>query len=138
MIRLDKCLGDRFGFFPIAGSGFYTQGGSTRLLPALIAMGFPHDRGQHALTVDPQCEAKLRTARGLLHDCGSMPGASGGPLLAWNVELGRYEAVGILVAGFSTNRPTDFALERANVAVDLTVPREAIFRRFSPRMANAR
>lgn len=138
MIRLDKCLGERFGFFPITGGGFYTQGVSPRLKPALIAMGFPHDRGRHSLTVDPQFEAKLRTDRGLLHDCATMPGASGGPLLAWSGELGRYEAIGIIVAGFKTNRPTDFVLDRANVAVDLTIPREAIFRRLPPRMATSR
>lgn len=138
MIKLDKCLGEQFGFFPITGSGFYTQGVSPRLKPALIAIGFPLDRGRHSLTVDPKCEAKLRTDRGLLHDCATMPGASGGPLLAWSGELGRYEALGIIVAGFKTNRPIDFALDRANVAVDLSVPREAIFRRLPPRMATPR
>ena len=136
MIRLDKCLGDRFGYFPIAGGGFYTQGVSSRLQPALRAMGFPQDRGRHTLTMDPQCEAKLRTERGLLHDCATMPGASGGPLLAWSGELGRYEAIGIIVAGFKTNRPTDFALDRANVAVDLSVPREAISHRRLPSIIN--
>lgn len=137
VIRLDNCLGERFGFFPIAGGGFYRQGVSTQLQPTLVAMGFPHDRGRNSLTLDPQCEAKLRSNRGLLHDCATMPGASGGPLLAWNGELRRYEAIGIIVAGFHTKRGTQFSLRRANVAVDLTLPREAISRGLPPRMADS-
>lgn len=137
MIRLDKCLGERFGFFSIAGSGLYTQGLSTQLQPALVAMGFPHDRGRHSLTLDPQCEAKLRSNRGLLHNCATMPGASGGPLLVWNGKLQRFEAIGIIVAGFNVNRNTQFSLRRANVAVDLTVSRDVISHHLSSPMGDS-
>ena len=122
-IKLDRCLGDRFGFFPIADVGFYKMGRSDRLYPNLVAMGYPTDRGRHTLSIDPNCQAKLRSTRGLLVDCAVMPGASGGPILAWS-EIGKhYEAFGMTVAGIRSKQARFFILGDANIAVDLTVAR---------------
>lgn len=125
-IKLDRCLGDRFGFFPIAKAGFYTMGASKRIYPNLLAMGYPSDRGRHTLSIDPNCQAKLRSTRGLLTDCAVMPGASGGPILAWSETGKHYEALGIIIAGIRSSQARSFVLQEANVAIDLTVARDEL------------
>jgi V8-like Glu-specific endopeptidase len=126
MMKLDTCLGEKFGFFPIAKIAFYTSGSSRSLHPGLVAMGFPSDRGKRRLSIDPSCQAMARTTHGILHDCATMPGASGGPLLTWNDQLQGFEVVGIVVAGFNDGKPTTYEPGRANVGVDLTVKRMGI------------
>lgn len=126
LIRLDRCLGKKFGYYPVAAQPFYVADRAGRIGPALMGMGFPNDRSRQAITVDPACEAKHRRSRGLLHDCALLPGNSGGPLLAWNYSLSKYEAVGINVAGFRRTYPVAYSDSAANIAVDLDLIRHRI------------
>ena len=119
LIRIARCLGARFGYYPIASQGFYSLGGSARLRPGLTAMGYPRDRGGRLLVIDPQCEARQRTTIGLRHDCASTAGNSGGPLLAWNESSSRYEAIAINVAAVRHAGTVAFSVDHANVAVEL-------------------
>jgi len=139
LLRLDRCLGARFGYYPVSAEGFYLFGGTGRVGPALIGIGYPRDRGARQLTIDPACEARQRTKFGLRHDCAVIPGGSGGPLVTWNSGRSRHEAVGINVAGFRSRSAVAFSLERANVAVELAPIRETIERaRFANEGVQAR
>ena len=126
LARLDRCLGAAFGTLPIAVSGLYWQGSSPSLKPRLIGAGYPVDRGTMRLTIDPSCEARLRTTSGLQHDCASLPGNSGGPLIIWNDTLRRHEVVGMTVGDIPTRRATAYDPHRPNLAVDLMLLRERI------------
>ena len=119
LIRLDSCLGTRFGFLPIALQGFFQMGGGSQIYPKLMSAGFPQDRGSRWLTIDPECRAQQATSSGMRHDCATLPGASGGALIAWNEALQRYEAIGITVAGFREPGAVRFRMDRANLAVVL-------------------
>ena len=119
LVRLDQCLGNAAGFYPVSDSGFGRIGNSDRLSPALIGLGYPRDRGGRRLMVDPGCAARQRTMIGLLHDCAALPGGSGGPLIAWNAERSRYEEVAINVAQFPQRTAVAFTLDQANLAVEL-------------------
>lgn len=126
LIELDRCLGKKAGYYPISDQAFYLQGGSARLQPTLIAMGYPSDRGRRRLTIDPTCAAWQRTTVGLKHDCATSPGGSGGPILAWNAATSQLEAVGVNVASFRQRSAIAFSLDRANLAVELAPVRTEI------------
>lgn len=126
LIRIERCLGSTFGYFPIAAQGFYRLGGDGPVRPALTAMGYPRDRGGRLLMIDPDCAARQRTTIGLRHDCAATPGSSGGPLLAWNDRSSRYEAVAINVAAVRHSRAVAFTLDQANMAVELNAIRDRI------------
>jgi tetratricopeptide (TPR) repeat protein/V8-like Glu-specific endopeptidase len=84
LLKLDRCLGD-----PQTGYGFLklkpistremTRAGET---PAVIDVGLPKDRDEVALTVDPSCRIVGQMYEsGWQHDCITIPGNSGGPVL---------------------------------------------------------
>lgn len=89
LLKLDRCLGDEgFGYFdllPVTTRDFTRAGG----LRAVTAVGLPVDRGNDRLTVDPACSLLGQVnAAGWQHDCTTMPGNSGGPVLAARPEPG--------------------------------------------------
>lgn len=62
---------------------------------------------------------------GLLHDCATMPGNSGGPLMALSAAHRRYQAYAINVAGYGDHYPRAFDQGWSNAAV-ATAPIVAI------------
>jgi tetratricopeptide (TPR) repeat protein len=84
LLKLDRCLGDPqngWGYLkldPIATRDL-TRSGDT--LEA-IAIGLPKDKDEEALTEDPSCRIVGQMYEsGWQHDCLTLPGNSGGPIL---------------------------------------------------------
>lgn len=46
----------------------------------LQMLGFPDDIGDKSIALDPDCEIRTETAKGLHHVCASRPGSSGSPI----------------------------------------------------------
>lgn len=89
LLKLDRCLGDEgygyLGLLPVTTSDFMQRGGTR----AVTAIGLPADRPNDKLTVDPACSLLGQVgAAGWQHDCITMPGNSGGPVLAARAEPG--------------------------------------------------
>lgn len=138
LIRLDRCLGREHGFIPLSHQGFYRIGSADRIDPALVGAGFPIDRGRRALTIDPSCTVRERTAWGLRHDCAVLPGNSGGPIMRWDQQSNRYEVIAIAIAGYPNRRPTAYTSERGNFAVDIAAVRAEIETAWQNDVANRR
>lgn len=84
LLKLDRCLGDPkegWGYLklePIATRDL-TRTGET---PEAIAIGLPKDKDEEALTEDPSCRIIGQMYEsGWQHDCLTLPGNSGGPIL---------------------------------------------------------
>lgn len=89
LLKLDKCLGDQgYGYLkllPIKTSDF-TSDGTTR---PVTLIGLPADHTNDKLTIDPSCTLFGQVdSTGWQHDCISMPGNSGGPMLAADANEG--------------------------------------------------
>lgn len=89
LLKLDRCLGEEtitpLGLLPITTRDFMRAGG----VRPVTAVGLPADRPNDKLTVDPACLmlGQVNSA-GWQHDCITMPGNSGGPVLAAKPEPG--------------------------------------------------
>ncbi len=117
LLRLDHCLGERLGYFPLSRVPLRVPGAGP-ISPGLMAVGYPRDRvAALRPTVDPACRVQQITSYGLLHDCATLPGNSGGPLMAWSEQHQRYEVYAINVAGYDGGAVRAFDLGSANVAV---------------------
>ena len=117
LLRLDRCLGATLGYFPLSREPLRVPP-SGPIVPALVAIGFPEDRAAaRRPVVDPDCRVRMIASTGLLHDCATMPGNSGGPMMAWSAARRRYEVYAINVAGFADRVPRAFDLASANGAV---------------------
>jgi tetratricopeptide (TPR) repeat protein/V8-like Glu-specific endopeptidase len=84
LLKLDRCLGDAengWGYLklePISTRDL-TRAGET---PEAIAIGLPKDKDEKALTEDPSCRIIGQMYEsGWQHDCLTLPGNSGGPIL---------------------------------------------------------
>ena len=108
LLRLDKCLGRSVGYLTLSALG-----------PSAMveAAGYPGDRPITALTIDRQCTVRSIGRGELNHDCATLPGNSGGPILQRD-PAGRLVAVGINVAGDNRAVPEPFQARNANVAVE--------------------
>ncbi|MBI2255775.1 MAG: trypsin-like peptidase domain-containing protein [Proteobacteria bacterium] len=89
LLKLDKCLGDEgYGYLklqPMATTDFTRQGNT---LP-ITSIGLPADHDNEKLTIDPACTLFGQIdSTGWQHDCTSMPGNSGGPILAARPDAG--------------------------------------------------
>ncbi len=89
LLKLDRCLGDEgFGYLkllPLTTSEFIESGGAR----PVISAGLPADHDNDTLTVDPACTMMGQVdSTGWQHDCTTMPGNSGGPILAARPESG--------------------------------------------------
>jgi tetratricopeptide (TPR) repeat protein/V8-like Glu-specific endopeptidase len=84
LLKLDRCLGDAqngwgyLKFDPIATREI-TRAGET---PEAMAVGLPKDKDEENLTEDPSCRLVGQMYEsGWQHDCLTLPGNSGGPIL---------------------------------------------------------
>jgi tetratricopeptide (TPR) repeat protein/V8-like Glu-specific endopeptidase len=102
LLKLDDCLGDDahgWGYLhlkPIATRDL-THSGET--LQA-VAVGLPKDKNEKTLTEDPSCRVIGQMSEsGWQHDCITLPGNSGGPILERNAADGKWpEVIGITVS----------------------------------------
>lgn len=113
IVRLDRCLGRKLGVLRLTTVSPTNGGPEWRL----AAAGFPYDRRLAAgVTLDPDCRI-ARLARGeIAHDCATLPGNSGGPILVRDAS--GIAAIGINVAGYDRIAPT-FDPADANIAVEV-------------------
>lgn len=109
VLRLDRCLGRSIGFLRLDAIGSATR---------ISAAGFPRDRSRRdGVVVDRECRI-VAVGRGeITHDCATLPGNSGGPLLKG--KGGEISAIGINAAGWDRTG-TPFVAHEANVAVALS------------------
>ncbi|HVZ02819.1 MAG TPA: tetratricopeptide repeat protein [Dongiaceae bacterium] len=102
LLKLDKCLGDPangWGYLrlkPIATRDL-TRSGETL---AAAAVGLPKDKNERTLTEDPSCRIIGQMSEsGWQHDCITLPGNSGGPVLERAPSDGKWpEVLGITVS----------------------------------------
>ncbi|MEO7814068.1 MAG: trypsin-like serine protease [Sphingomicrobium sp.] len=125
LLRLDRCLGATLGYYPLSREPLRIPP-SGPILPAMVGIGFPAERAAaRRPVIDPECRVRMIASTGLLHDCATMPGNSGGPLMAWSAARRRYEVYAINVAGVGDHDPRVFDQRSANGAV-ATAPLVAI------------
>jgi hypothetical protein len=93
LLRLDTCLGDRYGFLALA-----PDSGEPMPASALMTAGYPHSRRQQpGITVEVGCRARDHgPVPGLVGvDCAFESGMSGGPV--WEKQAdGRWRVVGLV------------------------------------------
>ena len=124
IIRLKHCLGRRLGFFHLSSAAALYAG--NRVIKVESA-GYPRDRPiSSGVTIDPDCRV-FWVARGQMgHDCATLPGNSGGPLLVRDGD--KWLAVGINAAGWDRATPEAFHANDANMAIDIGYIASAICR----------
>ena len=115
LVRLDRCLGRRLGFLRVTGTADAYAAG--RAAPASDA-GFPRDRPmQSGPTIDAACRVMWVGGGRMAHDCATIAGNSGGPILARQGD--GWVAIGINVAGDDRAQPRKFDAAAPNLAVDI-------------------
>lgn len=106
LLKLDRCLGDDgYGHFQLAPmtTRDFTRGGGAR---PVTAVGLPADRDNEKLTADPACTLLGQvSATGWQHDCTTMPGNSGGPVLAAEPDAGEKWPRVLAITVASVGRP---------------------------------
>ncbi|GAB2177803.1 hypothetical protein DLREEDagr8_33610 [Dongia sp. agr-C8] len=123
LMKLDRCLGDPqqgWGYLKLAPESTRDLARSGLTLDA-ISVGLPKDKSERKLTEDPSCRVIGQMSEsGWQHDCLTLPGNSGGPILersaeepgAWPRVLGISVSL-ILLEGLDTE-----AAESALVSAD--------------------
>lgn len=118
LLRLNRCLGRILGHFELSSVPVTIQHTNLTITPNLVAVGFSNDRSlARRPTIDSSCRIRQITSFGLLHDCATLRGNSGGPLMAWNKDREKYEVFAVNAAGEHDPVPRSFDLRSANVAV---------------------
>ena len=118
LLQLSQCLGRTIGFFRLSTVQLKIQTAKLGITPSLIAVGYPNDQKPGSRpTFDPRCEVRLITSYGLLHDCATLPGNSGGPIIGWNDDREQFEVFAINVAGNHDPAPRKFDMDAPNMAV---------------------
>lgn len=114
LVRLDHCIGRQFGFLSLADVHSSSTLGTT-----YGDAGFPRD---HAIrsgpTVDENCQIHWVGGGRIAHDCATIAGNSGGPILARRGK--KWIAIGINVAGDDSAQPRKFDAGAPNLAVDIS------------------
>jgi lipoprotein NlpI/V8-like Glu-specific endopeptidase len=123
LLKLDKCLGDAengWGYLklePMATRDI-TRAGET---PEAIAVGLPKDKDEKALTEDPSCRIVGQMYEsGWQHDCLTLPGNSGGPILERKSAVGGEwpRVIGITVSLILLDGMDQDAAEEAMLSAD--------------------
>lgn len=115
IVRLRRCLGRKLGFLRLSTAAAVFAG---RNKFEVEDAGFPRDRPLGAgLTVDPDCRLLWVGGGRIAHDCATLPGNSGGPLLARD-SIG-WVVIGINAAGADRAAPEPFRASEVNLAVDI-------------------
>ena len=122
LLKLDDCLGDPakgWGYLhlkPIATRDL-TRSGAT--LQA-VAVGLPKDKNEKTLTEDPSCRIVGQMSEsGWQHDCITLPGNSGGPVLERMPATGQWpEVLGITVSLILLDGMDQDAAEAALLSAD--------------------
>jgi V8-like Glu-specific endopeptidase len=122
LLRLDRCLGDEFGYL--------RPGDAATMGQVVEAVGFPRDRSLTSPTLDPSCKIRASVGGTVLHDCASRPGASGGPIVR-RVRRGEdetLEVIAIHTAGVPDKGVRSFDYAYSSIAV----PIQTIFPAIEP------
>ena len=104
LLRLDNCLPEGTPAFDLA---LRPREGN------VATAGYPSDLS--GATLEWNCRIRALSARGLLHDCASYPGASGSPIFIRTAD-GAPVAVAIQAGARRSHSPEPFRLDLANVA----------------------
>ena len=114
LVRLDRCLGRKLGFLRVmsAVDAYAAERGAGDA-------GFPRDRPMRpGPTVDAECRVLWVGGGRMAHDCATIAGNSGGPILARQGD--GWVAIGINVAGADRAQPRKFDIAETNFAVDIS------------------
>ncbi|WP_395015289.1 tetratricopeptide repeat protein [Dongia sp.] len=89
LLKLDRCLGDPaegWGYLKLAPQSTRDLARSGLTLDAIV-VGLPKDKSEKKLTEDPDCRViGQMSGSGWQHDCLTLPGNSGGPILERNAK----------------------------------------------------
>jgi len=126
ILRLDECLGQKFGFLKLARPG----PASPMPRGELMTIGFPRSRaGQIGITVETGCRARDHgPVKGLIGvDCAFEAGMSGGPVLERQVDGGWLVAGLVQQATGGTDRLLpSYSMAYRNQVVSVTAFRKAL------------
>jgi Trypsin-like peptidase domain len=128
LLRLDRCLGGRFGSLSLGQSG----SPSSR---TLMSAGFPSDRSwRRQLTIDPQCRLRGTPLGLFVHDCSSLPGNSGSPIFTTTWRDGQPSLVVIAMHSTAavTKRVLTYRPEDGSVATRISDVLPAIRAHLAP------
>jgi len=126
ILRLDECLGEKFGFLK------YARPGADSPMPRgeLMTIGFPRSRARQAgITVETGCRARDHgPVEGLMGvDCAFEAGMSGGPVLERQVD-GSWLVAGLIqrsMGGTDKLLPS-YSMAYRNQVVSVTAFRKAL------------
>lgn len=119
LLRLDRCLGQRFGSLALADHAKKSGPIRTSGTSALFSAGFPIDQSwRRQLTIDPECRVRGVTRHLFIHDCSSLPGNSGSPIFAtvWRDGRASFEVLAMHSTATASRRVLAFRGEDASVA----------------------
>jgi len=126
ILRLDECLGKKFGFLKYARTGFDSP------MPRgdLMTIGFPRSRARQAgITVETGCRARDHgPVEGLMGvDCAFEAGMSGGPVLERQID-GSWLLVGLIQqsTGGTDKLLPSYSMAYRNQVVAVTAFRKAL------------
>ena len=116
LVRLDHCLGRRFGSLALSKK----SGPLRTSAPApLFSAGFPIDQSwRRQLTIDPACRLRGEPQHLFVHDCSSLPGNSGSPIFttAWRNGYASVEVLAMHSTASASRGVLAFRGEDASVA----------------------
>jgi len=126
ILRLDNCLGDRYGWLRV------DRDTTPESLPGttLTSIGYPSSRVHWpGVTVETGCRARdFGPVPGIFGvDCAFENGMSGGPLLARQPD-GTWRVVGVISQSIGNGFPTEYSMMNRNQAVHVSAFRKALDR----------
>jgi len=126
ILRLDNCLGDRYGWLRV------DRDTTPESLPGttLTSVGYPRSRSrQPGVTIESGCRARdFGPVPGIFGvDCGFEIGMSGGPLLVRHPK-GMRHVVGVISQSLGAGTPTEYSMANRNQAVHVSAFRPALDR----------
>ena len=114
LLRLDECLGDKFGFLSLAKEGPII--GQT-----VESAGYPIDRRRDNPILDPNCQVRAAIGQTVLHDCATRKGNSGGPIFRRKQTNGndQIEVVAMHSAGVPDRGVRSFNYAYSSIAIPI-------------------